>query len=656
MSTNYRPEVDGLRAIAVIPVILFHAGVAGFSGGFIGVDVFFVISGYLITSIILADIQSNTFSISRFYERRARRILPALTLVIAACIPFAWVWMTPQELVDFGQSLVATVLFGSNILFWRESGYFSAAAELKPLLHTWSLGVEEQFYLFFPVLLLLLKPLSRKALTILLSAVVISSVVLAQWASANAVSANFYLLPTRIWELLAGALVAIGNFRRPIANEALSLIGLLLIIAAVALFNSSTPNPSLWTLLPVGGTVLILGFGNKDTIAGRILSIKPLVSIGLISYSAYLWHQPLLAFYRIRLLTNPDGPELTAIIFATFILAALTWKLVEQPFRKGWSVLRSRSMVLSASLLSICFGVVSGIALIKGEGWPERIAPFGGSFASVDPNREILAINYGLAESCDRTWPVDIQRCSTSEAHTVALWGDSFAMHLAPVLLSSETRREFAQLTLSQCGPLYGLAAQGTLRPWQDCIDHNEQVVQWILSNPKIDLIILSSPFDHLSRPIFSTGGVSITEPDKKLEAVLSSFRRLEEIARAAGKRVVVVSPPPRTGADLGMCVLRSRLMGLDESVCDFQRSIHDAHSASSVELLSAIDEVVPVIWLDDLICTVDQCPSTIDGQPLYRDTGHISISGGDRLGTRLDLMGLALSASLENSIRSISP
>ncbi|MDP2087321.1 MAG: acyltransferase family protein [Gemmobacter sp.] len=658
MSTNYRPEIDGLRAVAVIPVILFHAGVTGFGGGFIGVDVFFVISGYLITSIILADIQSNTFSIARFYERRARRILPALTLVMAACIPFAWVWMTPQELVDFGQSLVATALFGSNILFWRESGYFSAAAELKPLLHTWSLGVEEQFYLLFPILLLLLKPLSRKALAVLLLAVVISSIALAQWASANAVSANFYLLPTRIWELLAGALVAIGNYRRPIANEALSFFGLLLIIVAVVLFNASTPNPSLWTLLPVGGTMLLLGFGSKDTLAGRLLSIKPLVAIGLISYSAYLWHQPLLAFYRIRVLDNPEGPALIAILAATFVLAALTWKLVEQPCRSGWVVMRSKSRVFSASFFSICFGVFSGMVLMQGEGWPNRIAPFGGSFASIDPNGEILAPNYGLAEACDQPWPIDLEECSTSDSErsTIALWGDSYAMHLAPVLSSSETRQEFTQLTLSQCGPLYELAIQGTLRPWQECMDHNRRVTEWIFSNPDIELIIISSPFEHLSRPIFTSDGLLITDPDLKLEAVINSFRGLVDVARAAGKRVVVVSPPPRTGTDLGICVLRSRLMALDEGVCDFQRSIHDAHSASSDELLSAIDEIVPVIRLDDLICNDDQCPATIDGRPLYRDGGHLSIVGGERLGERIDLMGLALSASLGNAVRSPSP
>lgn len=656
MPGNYRPEIDGLRAIAVIPVILFHAGVTGFSGGFIGVDIFFVISGYLITSIILADIQFNTFSISRFYERRARRILPALTLVMAACIPFAWVWMTPQELTDFGQSLVATALFGSNILFWRESGYFSPVVELMPLLHTWSLGVEEQFYIFFPVVLLLLKPLSRKALEVLLLGVVISSIALAEWSSFNQPSANFYLLPTRLWELLAGSLVAIRYFRRPIANEALSLIGLLMLIAAIVLFNSSTPNPSLWTLLPVGGTVLLLGFGTKETFAGRLLSVKPLIAIGLISYSAYLWHQPLLAFYRIRFINNPDGPALIAIIFATFTLAALTWRFVEQPFRTGWSFMLSRYRVLTASLLAICFCVVSGIALTQDKGWPERIAPVGSSFASGDPNGEIFDINYALAENCDRTWPIDIESCSTSEPIKVALWGDSYAGHLVPGLLSSKTQRGFVQFTLSQCGPLHGLAAQGTLLSWQDCMNHNEQVIPWILSNPNIELIILSSPFDQLLWPIYMTNGVKIKEANQRLEAVVSSFRRLVEIARAAGKRVVVVSPPPRTGADLGMCILRSRLMGRDEHLCDFQRLTHDAYSASSKKLLSAIDEIVPVIWLDDLLCSDAQCPTTIDGHPLYRDDGHFSVIGSELFGKKIDLMGLILTAGLRKAVWRTSP
>ena len=205
---DYRREIDGLRAIAVLPVILFHAGFETFSGGFVGVDVFFVISGYLITTIIIAELEQGKFSIINFYERRARRILPALFLVMLVCIPLAWFWLLPRDMQDFSQSLVAVTVFASNILFWRESGYFDTAAELKPLLHTWSLAVEEQYYVIFPLFLMSFWRLGKRWIMILLVAVFVVSLALAQWASLAKPSAAFFLLPARGWELLVGAFAA----------------------------------------------------------------------------------------------------------------------------------------------------------------------------------------------------------------------------------------------------------------------------------------------------------------------------------------------------------------------------------------------------------------------------------------------------------------
>jgi peptidoglycan/LPS O-acetylase OafA/YrhL len=227
---KYRPEIDGLRAVAVIPVILFHAGFESFSGGYVGVDVFFVISGYLITSIIYGEIQNKTFSIIRFYERRARRILPALIFVSAVCIPFAWMWMLPSDFEDFSRSLVAVSVFASNIFFWRDSGYFSVAVELKPLLHTWSLGVEEQFYILFPVILLLCRKVSTRATVTIVMLGTIASIVLAEIGSRTYPAATFYLIPTRAWELGTGALLAIhahdfGRNKIPLGQSGYRAIG-----------------------------------------------------------------------------------------------------------------------------------------------------------------------------------------------------------------------------------------------------------------------------------------------------------------------------------------------------------------------------------------------------------------------------------------------
>lgn len=262
---KYRSEIDGLRAVAVIPVIIFHAGFELFSDGFVGVDVFFVISGYLITTILIEDLNSGRFSLLHFYERRARRILPALFFVLLCTLPFAWFWMDPVQLKDFAQSLVAVTTFTSNILFWRETGYFNAASELKPLLHTWSLAVEEQFYIFFPVLLLVLWRFSSRMVLYIIIALSVASLIVSHWSSIAAPSATFYLIPTRAWELGAGSICAfLLNNRQPYENNALSGLGLMLIFGSIFLYDSNTPFPSLWALAPVGGTALIILFAQRN--------------------------------------------------------------------------------------------------------------------------------------------------------------------------------------------------------------------------------------------------------------------------------------------------------------------------------------------------------------------------------------------------------
>ena len=303
---KYRAEIDGLRALAVLPVILFHAGFEWFSGGFVGVDVFFVISGYLITTIIISEMAEGKFSIVNFYERRARRILPALFFVMAACLPFAWMWLTPPHLKDFGQSLVAVSTFSSNIHFWLESGYFDTGGELKPLLHTWSLAVEEQYYILFPIFLMLTWRLGIKWILILLSIVFFVSLGVAQWGAYNTPNAAFFLLPARAWELLVGVFAAFylkynTHLKSHSLNQALSLLGFGMIVYSIISFDKATPFPSLYALIPTIGTGLLILCAVPKTFVHKLLSLKFIVGIGLISYSAYLWHQPLLVFARHRL-------------------------------------------------------------------------------------------------------------------------------------------------------------------------------------------------------------------------------------------------------------------------------------------------------------------------------------------------------------------
>jgi peptidoglycan/LPS O-acetylase OafA/YrhL len=340
----YRKEIDGLRAIAVLAVIFFHAHFSFVSGGFVGVDIFFVISGYLITQIIVTQIQAGTLSLTQFYERRARRILPALFAMLLLCLPMAWlILVNPEDLKDFCKSLFAVSLSISNILFWKESGYFDSSTLLKPLLHTWSLAVEEQYYLLFPIFTLVVWKAGARYAVCLTLIIGVWSIVFAQWSSAHQPIFNFYWLPSRIWELLAGAIIPITFAAfprlRPIARycssvmaQTLGVLGITLVLSSIFMMNEQFPWPSVWTLIPVLGTVLILLFTSATSVVGRLLGARPLVVVGLISYSAYLWHQPLFAFARYQF-DDLDVLFRLTLIAAALGLGWLSWKYIETPFR-----------------------------------------------------------------------------------------------------------------------------------------------------------------------------------------------------------------------------------------------------------------------------------------------------------------------------------
>lgn len=346
MSNNYRADIDGLRAIAVLAVIGFHAGFQGFSGGFVGVDIFFVISGFLITGIILREKAANRFSLIDFYQRRIRRIFPALFAMLAICTPIAWWLLLPHERVDYAQSLLAVAVFGANFYFWQTSDYFATDAELIPLLHTWTLAVEEQYYLLFPLLLLFLWRFNKVIILNVLIFLLVISLLFSDWGWRTFPDANFYLLPFRAWELLAGALAAISyenakqyqgdNNRLWLIGlkQGLSLLGFVLIIGSIVFFDSSLPFPSFYTLIPVSGSVLIVSFSQHNQGIGRLLSLPLLVGIGLVSYSAYLWHYPIFAFARLYSIDSPSMGLMALLSLLTFFIATLSWYLVEQPCRR----------------------------------------------------------------------------------------------------------------------------------------------------------------------------------------------------------------------------------------------------------------------------------------------------------------------------------
>ena len=422
---KYRPEVDGLRAIAVLPVIFFHAGFSGFSGGFVGVDIFFVISGYLITSILLSEITSGEFSFAQFYERRARRILPALYLVCLLCIPFAWFFSPPSSMKDFGQSLGAVVAFSSNFLFWVENGYFDTSSELKPLLHTWSLAVEEQFYVFFPPLLLLLTRLKKRSNLLLICTAGIVSLFAAEYGHMMQWTSVFWLLPFRAWELLIGSFVAVAVFNNNRitgrAGQIFSYAGLLLISLSVLLFSEQIRTPSVWILIPTLGTALILSSDLEKSILFRILACRFMVFLGLLSYSAYLFHQPILAFARQVYGTDLGYLILFFCIGLTFLCAGLSYRFVETPFRNK-RLIGLNVLVAVLALTTIALGT-TGVFIHVKNGYPNRVP-------------EALRIDRGVKAPCffrnldSTSFRSGQLRTCLSKKPNVLIVGDSHAASL----------------------------------------------------------------------------------------------------------------------------------------------------------------------------------------------------------------------------------
>ncbi len=499
---RYRPEIDGLRAVAVLSVILAHAGFEVFGGGFVGVDIFFVISGYLITSILIADLQAGTFRLLNFYERRTRRILPALFVIMLVCWPFAWMWLTTADMESFSQSLIAVCVFASNVLFWKTSGYFESAAELKPLLHTWSLAVEEQYYVFFPLLLMLTWRLGRRRVEAMLFVMAIGSFGAAQWGSVHKPAASFYLLPTRGWELLIGALIAFyfSSRARPTGHHAAhhiesgnnharqhpahrvrlaqlgSATGLLMILYAIFAFDKQTPFPSVYTLVPTLGSGLLILFANGQTLTGRLLASKPFVALGLISYSAYLWHQPLFAFARHASLEEPGGILFATLTVAALLLGYLSWRFVETPFRTKNRF--SRRQIFVFGIAGTVFFIILGAVGSFSKGFEYRL--------TAEQKKIIGTSHYDFGEMYSvskcfmmdesktfRDFSVDCKRVD-DPSDALVLWGDSYAAALSPGLRA--LHGNLIQYTASGCPPV--VDTEFPQRP--NCVEINRFVIREI--------------------------------------------------------------------------------------------------------------------------------------------------------------------------------
>ena len=605
---KYRREIDGLRAVAVFPVILFHAGLETFSGGYVGVDVFLVISGYLITSILITELKDERFSIARFYERRARRILPALFFMMACCLPFALALMPPYQLREFSGAMVAVSLFASNFLFWLRTDYFAPAAEENPLLHTWSLAVEEQFYIGFPLLLLALWRFGRNptlAVIILLSS---ASLVLTEWGWRNAPAANFYLIFTRAWELGIGAICAFLLHERPVrGNTVLSSFGLGLILLSVFFFDSETPFPSLYALVPVGGTALIVLFASGDTLVGRLLSWRSFVGVGLISYSAYLWHQPLFAFARIWQLSDPGPLMILALVLLTIVLAYFSWRFVEQPFRRRpIPVLGTRSAVFSVSVVVTTVFLAVGLA-----------GHFSNGFVVQRTNSVQMAIyqsatNSPVRELCHHYWPRGRKAVEPCTYHSGpvrwAVLGNSHGVELAFTLANALRSRSEAllHLTVSGCRPAFGLSeVDPNCRNWTD------DAVKQIADNPEIAHVVLS----------YATDGSS----EEEVSAYMQMARFLDE----RGKFVIVVLETPRLPTHIQRLIYVRRP--------DSHGNVRGQHKLESLKSSMTVRSAVgllpsSILVIDpfDSFCDATYCYGALEGQGLFFDRHHMSLKGAD--------------------------
>jgi peptidoglycan/LPS O-acetylase OafA/YrhL len=643
---KYRPEIDGLRAIAVIPVILFHAGFSSFRGGFLGVDIFFVISGYLITSLVHADLSEGEFSLLKFYERRARRILPALFCVALACVPFAWALLLPRDLIGFSRSLVAVPPFASNILFWYESGYFDTSAELKPLLHTWSLAVEEQYYILFPLLMLSIWKFGRRWIIRILAILFVISLSLAQWWSYSYPEASFYLLPTRAWELLVGVFASfyfntketskIGGS----ASNVLSLLGLIVIAGSVLAYTEETPHPTVYALAPTLGTLLIILFASEGTIVNLVLRNPFVAGLGLLSYSLYLWHFPVFAFFKYSSLLQPSQLEMSLLAILCVPIAYISWRFVEQPFRDRNIV--SRKFLFFTSVACGLILVVTGLCFLMSDGAVRR--------RDAEVQRAI-SVQDGWRDqsSCifkGITDPSNINRCIASfpDEKFVFLIGDSHADAISKMLRDKLSAHGIGLITwwYPACLPVRFTSRLPLANSSKKmCHQFKEQVFRFLESNTAPIVLIarwrLNIEGDRYDN---GEGGIEIGRNDG-LNAVSdgssnSLTQHIEEQLKVLARRhsVAALSQIPEPGWNVPKKVVQVIDSGGDPRSVSTSYDRYQLLNKRVNSLLTQVSSFVTVIDAAELVCSrnTQRCLNVVNGIPLYRDEQHPSKIHGEIL------------------------
>lgn len=650
---QYRPEIDGLRAIAVLSVIIYHAefaitGSNFLPGGFLGVDIFFVISGFLITSLILSEYRkSGTLSISGFYERRARRLLPALLVVMLASLPFAWLYLPPGELVNFAGSLIASLLFVSNF-FWNLSlqQYGADSALLIPFLHTWSLAIEEQYYIVFPLLLLGMQRLFEHRRSALLLAGLLLSLVFAEWSSSQNPMFSFYMLPSRFWELLAGSLLASilhdipRRSRSDLLASVLSILGFLMIGYSLVSTTFDTGHPGFVTITPVVGTVLVLWFTQQGAPLTRLLASGAFVKVGLISYSLYLWHYPIFAFGRI-INNHPTNIDKLSWITLTFLLSTITYFLVEKPFRKSATVSRGK---LLTTLLA-CFAFIIGISVYwaMGMGMPSRL---GYLQTVLDPAKIVQLEQDGVechsggftrpAFNLDESCIFEYKR----GAPYVVLLGDSHAGALADSVraLAEENSLNYLQITNAACPHITGMRSGVCKKRTKGLkVFLSQFPVASIIYSARLPVALERERFDNQEG--FRENNFKTVDRKKVLTEMPARAALIEQSMNnwaKPGYPLVIVYPIPEQGFHVHQRLFSHRpVISKKELLPDLSTSypVFKKRVSSSYKVLDQVQgEAVLRVYPEHLFCSQEsqRCYAS-QGERIYFGTdNHVSSLGAE--------------------------
>ena len=614
-SVLYRPDIDGLRAISVLAVMLYHAEFQVFSGGFIGVDVFFVISGYLITQMVLGDFEKGSFSLSHFYERRVRRILPALLVMLAATVPLAYVFLSADPLADYSAALLGATWFSSNFVFWSEAGYFDRASEFKPLLQTWSLGVEEQFYLFFPAFFWVLYKF--KWLIPGLSAVVVISFLMAQFGLSRDAEWPFYMLVSRAWELGLGAMLAVVLAHSRLSDvrvtgllaELLVLSGLLAVIVPVLMFSELTATPGPLLLVPTLGACLLIWLTPATSYVRRLLSLKWLVGLGLISYSLYLWHQPVLVFGRIIIGEALGFEWRIAMLLGTFPLAILSWRYIERPFRNPGQIVTRHLIFLVCAMMMIT--TVSAVMLHHFASTHEKTST--GVVGDIGHGRyyEVVDQRFDRCEAEYLQYRIElwenVPRCHKSKragAPGIAFYGDS---HAEQLFVGAEALLSQASIYLIRGGiPFLGN-------------DRFKGPLRYLEEQKGINVVVFSA---YWLEKIQILGG------DQFSEQLFNTVKWM--VGR--GFKVVLMMDAPDFGFDPALCVYETTL---NDARCEISLEQHNGDQAIYRALFVAIAKHpnVELVDVSEAICNKDTCSMLSEGRLLYRDNDHLNLIGSQLAG-----------------------